>query len=67
MDTINEPDIRLAVDIFKKTLGSEIEPTKKEDIPNKINEILSKCLRKEVVVEGNGLDNPITATIVEND
>ena len=47
---------KLAKKVASKTIGADIEPVKYEDMPNKLAEILSKCLKKKVEVSGNGLD-----------
>lgn len=48
--------------INSKLIGSDIVSIKREDIPNAIADTLSRCLKKKVVVDGNGLDgNDLTA------
>jgi hypothetical protein len=42
--------------VTSKTIGHNIEPVKYEDIPSKLTDILSKCLKRHVEVSGNGLD-----------
>jgi len=42
--------------INSKLIGSDIVPIKREDIPNAIADILSRCLKKKVTVNGSGLD-----------
>ena len=54
-------DMDIALKVYQKTLHSELESVKFEDIPKKIEEILSKCLNKKVNVEGNGLTQNLTA------
>lgn len=51
-----EEILNLAKKVASKTVGADIEPVKYEDIPNKLAEILSKCLKAKVEVSGNGLD-----------
>ena len=60
---INEKNLKLSIDLYDKLYGSKIEPLKYEDIPEKIEEILSKCLKKKVKVEGNGLSKDINVKI----
>jgi hypothetical protein len=55
--------LKLSVDLYDKLYGSQIEPVKYEDIPNKIAEILEKCLKKKVEVKGNGLSEDIKVKI----
>ncbi len=55
-DLIKDETIKIALNIASKTIGADIEPVKYEDIPNKLAEILSKCLKTNVEVSGNGLD-----------
>ena len=51
-----EEVLKLVKKVASKTVGADIEPVKYEDIPNKLAEILSKCLKTNVEVSGNGLD-----------
>lgn len=53
MDKIDE-NLQVALEICSKTIGSEIKPLKREDIPNELSKLLSKGLYK---VKGNGLDS----------
>ena len=62
-----EGKVKITSEVFKKTLSSEIIPIKREDIPKKISEILSKCLKKKVIIEGNGLTEEIKATVYDKD
>lgn len=55
-DLIKDETLKIALNIASKTIGADIEPVKYEDIPNKLAETLSKCLKKNVEVSGNGLD-----------
>jgi len=48
--------LKLVKKVASKTVGADIEPVKYEDIPNKLAEILSKCLKTNVKVSGSGLD-----------
>lgn len=51
--------------INSKLIASDIEPLKPEDIPNAIADTLSRCLKKKVIVDGNGLDgNDLTAKMI---
>ena len=52
----NDEILKMALNVASKTIGADIEPLKYEDIPNKLAEILSKCLKDKVEVSGNGLD-----------
>lgn len=56
-------DMDIALKVYQKTLYSELESIKFEDISKKIEEILSKCLNKKVNVEGNGLTQNITVNV----
>ena len=56
-------DMDIALKVYQKTLYSELESVKFEDIPKKIEEILSKCLNKKVNVEGNGLTQNLTVNV----
>ena len=47
--------LELILKVYKNTLASEIEDVKFEDIPKKISETLSKVLKTEVDVCGNGI------------
>ena len=53
--------------VASKTIGANIEPVEYEDIPNKLAEILSKCLKRNVKVSGNGLDGKDIIVTVEKD
>lgn len=55
--------LKLSIDLYDKLYGSQIEPLKYEDIPNKIAKILEKCLKKKVEVKGNGLTENINVKI----
>ena len=55
--------LKLSVDLYDKLYGSQIEPLKYEDIPNKIGEILEKWIKKKVEVKGNGLNEDIIVKI----
>lgn len=55
--------INLTKSIYEKTIGSDIEPTKYEDIGEKINEIIQKATDKKYKTNGeNGLDGEIHLT-----
>lgn len=60
-------DFRITSEVFKKCLASDIISIKREDIPKKIAEILSKCLKKKVTIEGDGLTEEIKATVYDKD
>ena len=53
----------LIIDVYNKTIGSEIIGMSVDDIPNKISSILSKILNKNVNVQGNGLTEEIKVII----
>jgi len=53
--------------VASKTIGYDIDQVKYEDIPNKLAEILSKCLKRNVKVSGNGLDGKDIIVTVEKD
>ena len=55
--------LKLSVELYDKLFSSQIESVKYEDIPNKIAEILEKCLKKKVEVKGNGLSENINVKI----
>ena len=42
--------LKMALSVASKTIGVDIDPVKYEDMPNKISEILSKCLKAKVEV-----------------
>lgn len=56
-------DINIALKVYQKTLYSDLESVKFEDIPKKIEELLSKCLKKKVNVKGNGLTQNLTVNV----
>lgn len=53
--------------INSKLIGSDIISIKREDIPNAIADILSRCLKKKVTVNGSGLDGNDIIVKVEKD
>ena len=55
-DLTGDEILKVALNVASKTIGANIESVKYEDIPNKLAETLSKCLKKNVEVSGNGLD-----------
>ena len=61
-----EEILKLVKKVASKTIGADIEPVKYEDIPNKLSEILLKCLKKKVEVSGNGLDGNDMVVKVKN-
>ena len=63
MDKKIDMDIDIALEIYQKTLHPDLENVKFEDIPKKIEELLSKCLNKKVNVEGNGLTQNLTVNV----
>ena len=58
-------NFKITSEVYKKTLASDIIPIKRKDIPNKIAEILSKCLKKKVIIEGDGLTEEIKAAVYD--
>lgn len=60
---MNKEYLKLSVELYDKLYSSQIESVKYEDIPNKIGEILEKCLKKKVEVKGNGLSGDINVKI----
>ena len=58
-------DFKITSEVYKKTLAYDIIPIKRKDIPNKIAEILSKCLKKKVIIEGDGLTEEIKAAVYD--
>ena len=56
-------DMDIALEIYQKTLYPDLESVKFEDIPKKIEELLSKCLNKKVKVVGNGLTQNLTVNV----
>lgn len=59
--------LELVKKVTLKTIGCDIEPVKYENIPNKLAEILSKCLKRHVEVSGNGLDGKYIIVTTEKD
>ena len=55
--------LKLSIDLYDKLFYYQIEPLKYEDIPNKIAEILERCLKKKVEIKGNGLSEDINVKI----
>lgn len=51
-----EEILEICKNLSSKLIGTDIEPTKYEDIPAKLAEILSRHLKKSVTVNGTGLD-----------
>ena len=55
--------LNIAINVYNKTLGSDIISVKYEDIPNKITDLLSNVLHKSVSVRGNGLTEDINVKV----
>lgn len=55
--------LKLSIDLYDKLYGSQIEPLKYEDIPNKIGELLERIIKKKIEVKGNGLSEDIKVKI----
>ena len=51
--------LNIVIEVFNKTLGSQIKPIKFEDIPGEITNITSKILNQKVEVQGNGLTSDL--------
>lgn len=51
-----EEILEICKKVYEKTLASDIEPIRFEDIPKMISEILSMALKRKVNVSGSGLD-----------
>lgn len=54
-------DLPLVRKVWNKTIASEIEGVKTEDIPKRIEQILSKAI-KNVKIYGDGINKPIKMT-----
>jgi len=44
-DTISKPILDIALEVANKCIGIDIEPTKFEDIPTKLEEFVNKCIK----------------------
>ena len=55
----------IALNVYNKTLVSQIIPIKQEDISNTIESILSKSINKNTKVMNNGLDKNMEVRIEE--
>ena len=53
----------LVLQVYNATLYSELESVKFEDIPKKIEDILTRVLKRKVTIHGNGLTENIIAEI----
>ena len=49
--------------VYEKTLASDMSEVKFDEIPDKLSEILSKCLNKKVNVSGNGITDEMKIEI----
>lgn len=49
--------------VYKKLLSSEIESVRPEEIPDKIAGILSKVLKQDVTVQGDGIREDLVVKI----
>lgn len=56
-------ELELVKRVYEKTLASDISEVKFDEIPAKIAEILSKCLKKKVNVSGNGITDEMKIEI----
>lgn len=54
---LNDTYLRLSLELFEKLPSQQIISISCDEIPDKISDILSKCLHKDVKVFGNGIDN----------
>lgn len=60
----DEELLKLSLEIASKTIGFDIKQTKKEDINQRISDIINKCLdTHDVAITGNGLDEDIVMSI----
>lgn len=59
--------LNLVKKVASKTISADIEPVKYEDISNKLFGVLSKCLKENVDVSGNGLDGNDMVVTIEKD
>jgi hypothetical protein len=62
-DETTTEHLKITYELFHKLPSQQIEHVKFEDIPNKIVEILSKTLKTQVNVKGNGITEEINITI----
>ena len=65
-ETIDTKFLKLTCELINKLPSQQIESVKFEDIPNKIEEILSKALKTKVKVKGNGVTSEIIAEVNTN-
>lgn len=56
-------NLDLVLQVYNATLYSELESVKFEDIPKKIEDILTRVLKRKVTIHGNGLTENIIAEI----
>lgn len=56
-------ELELVKRVYEKTLASDISEVKFDEIPAKLAEILSKCLKKKVNVNGDGITDEIKIKI----
>lgn len=54
---LNDTYLRLSLELFEKLPSQQIISISCDEIPDKISEILSRCLGKDVRVSGNGIDS----------
>ena len=48
---------RLSLELFEKLPSQQIISIDSDEIPDKVSDILSRCLSKDVRVSGNGIDS----------
>lgn len=63
---MGKEQFNIAMEIFNRTLGSQIKNVKFEDIPNVISNLLSKALNQKVEVQGNGLTSDLGCFLGRN-
>lgn len=56
-------ELELVKRVYEKTLAPEVSEVKFDEIPAKLAEILSKCLKKKVNVNGDGITDEIKIKI----
>ena len=61
---INGDYLSLSLELFSKLPSQQIISIDRDEIPDKISDILSRCLGKDVRVSGNGIDSDICAECV---
>ena len=60
-----DENLKVVLDIFKKTAYYELEPIEQKDIVNKLSDLLSKTIEQKVNINGDGLSSDMKVTIEE--